>query len=396
MTDDDDGEAPVATRDVAPDWDPHGPDVLADQRAAYDSARARCPVAHDAGGGWTVFRHADVMRVLADPTRFSNVVSRHVSVPNGMDPPEHTAYRQLILPCFSPDRVAALEPALRRIAVDLIDQVCERPEADWICALALPYAARAQCAWLGWPVEQAEALVAWTRRNQDASLAGDRQALADVARELDQMVAALMAARSAAGRHDPGDITDLLLRQTIDGRPLTNAELTSIFRNWTMGEVGTIAAAIGILATAMADDTELQYQLRRHLQLLPAAIDELLRLHGPLVSNRRTVTGPTTLGGRALEAGDRVTINWMAANRDPGAFHHADRFRTDRAPWRNLLYGAGIHACPGAGLATLELRVLMEELLAGTVLIEHLPTRSAVPAPPPASGYRTLRLHVVR
>ena len=77
-------------------WDPRSPEVLADQIAAYDRMRARCPIAHSDFLGWSVFRHADVMRILNDPERFSNAVSVHLNVPNGMDPPEHTRYREIV------------------------------------------------------------------------------------------------------------------------------------------------------------------------------------------------------------------------------------------------------------------------------------------------------------
>jgi cytochrome P450 len=384
---------------VAPagaDWDPHGTDVLADQRSAYDEMRSRCPVARDASGGWTVFRHADVMRVLHDHQTFSNVVSRHVSVPNGMDPPAHTVFRLLIEPYLSEDRVDAFGPVCRAIAAALVDEVCDRRDVELMAELALPFAARAQCAYLGWPMELADPLITWTQRNHEATLEGDRASLVSIARELEVMVADLIASREVRGEDAPQDLTDALIRDTVDGRRLTLDELTSVFRNWTMGEVGTLAASIGILAHAMAADVDLQYQLRRHLQLMPPAIDELLRAHNPLVNNRRTVTQQVEVGGRTLEAGDRLTINWMAANRDPMVFDQPDAFRLDRDPSANLLYGTGIHVCPGAALASLELRVVMEELLAATHLIEPRACLPATLAMPPASGYSTVPLHVLR
>ena len=78
------------------DWDPRSELVLKNQIAAYDDMRGRCPVAHSAYGNWTVFRHEDVVRILEDHATFSNVVSAHLSVPNGMDPPEHTRFREKI------------------------------------------------------------------------------------------------------------------------------------------------------------------------------------------------------------------------------------------------------------------------------------------------------------
>ena len=132
----------------------------------------------------------------------------------------------------------------------------------------------------------------------------------------------------------------------------------SILRNWTVGEVGTISAAVGILVHFLAEHPDLQQQLRDRPSLLPTAIDEILRIHGPLVANRRITTRPVEIGGRKLDAGERISLIWVAANRDGRVFEDADAFRLDRDPAQNLLYGMGIHVCPGASLASLELRVL--------------------------------------
>jgi cytochrome P450 len=344
----------------------------------------------------TVCRHADVVRVLHDHDTFSSVVSTHRSVPNGMDPPEHTIYRSMIDPYFSPERVASFEPACRRIAAALVDAACEQGDVDLMTSLALPFAGRVQCAYLGWPIDLAGTLIDWTRRNHEATLSADRTAQAAIADELEQTVAGLLRSRRADADEPARDLTEALLRETVNGQRLTLAEITSILRNWTMGEVGTIAASVGILVHVLACDFDLQYQLRRHLVLLPAAIEEILRMFGPLASNRRAVTRPVEIAGRHLEPGDRLTIDWVAANRDPVVFPEPDRCRLDRDPATSLLYGAGIHACPGAGLARLELRIVMEELLAAAQVIEPIPDRPAARATPPATGLAALPLRVIR
>jgi cytochrome P450 len=378
-----------------PDWDPLAPAVMRDQRAAYDAMRERCPVAHSDPHQWTVFGHADVARLLDDHVTFSSAVSHHVSVPNGLDPPEHTAWRQTLDPYFSPERVRAFEPACRRVAADLVQAVCSAQDVDLMTALALPFASRVQCAYLGWPASLADTLIQWAGRNHAATLAGDRAAMTAIGREFDDLVADLLRARRSPQTTPPSDLTETLLRDTVSGRPLTAAEITSIVRNWTMGEVGTIAASVGIVAHRLASDPGLQVDLRRHVVPLPEAIDEILRIHGPLVSNRRIATRRVRVGDRTVEAGDRLTINWIAANRDPRAFDHPDSFRLDRNPADNLLYGAGIHVCPGAGLARMELRVVMEEFLSATHAIDLVPSRPPTNALPPASGFAALPLRVV-
>ena len=127
---------------------------------------------------------------------------------------------------------------------------------------------------------------------------------------------------------------------------------------------------------------------------LPTAIDEILRIHGPLISSRRITTRPVEIGGRQLPAGERISLIWASANRDEAVVGDPDEFRLDREPSENLLYGAGIHDCPGAPLARLELIVVMEELLKRTAQIDLEPGKEPVMAAYPASGFSTLVLRI--
>lgn len=376
------------------DWDPRSEAVTRDQRASYDAMRERCPVAFSDYLLWSVFRHEDVMRILHDPATFSSAASRHLSVPNGMDPPQHTEYRRLIEPYFEPARMQAFEPICRAIAADLVQALLGHGEVEVIAELAQSFAVHIQCAFLGWPVDLHEPLRVWTRKNQQATFAQDRDAMAVIAHEFVGYVEQLLRDRREGGARSDDDITASLLRLQVQGKPLRDEEIVSILRNWTVGEVGTISACVGILAHFLAERPDVQQQVRDQPALLPHAIDEILRLHGPLIANRRVTTRPVEIGGRKLEAGERISLIWVAANRDGRVFEDAEAFRLDRDPSQNLLYGAGIHVCPGAPLATLELRVLMEELLGRTRRIEPVADRPPTLAVYPASGFSELRLRV--
>lgn len=120
------------------DWDPAAADVLGDQVAAYDEMRRRCPVAHSEFLEWSLFRHEDVAGVIADAETFSNAVSTHRSVPNGMDPPEHTAYRQAIEPYLGTESVQNFEPECRGLAKDLLAPISSGVEIDFMDAFAVP------------------------------------------------------------------------------------------------------------------------------------------------------------------------------------------------------------------------------------------------------------------
>jgi cytochrome P450 len=231
------------------DWDPTSDAVLRDQRAAYDEMRERCPVAYSDFLGWSLFRHEDIVRVLNDPDTFSNAVSRHLSVPNGMDPPEHTEYRRIIEPYFRPERMEAFEPQCRKIAANLVQSLLERDEVELISEFAQWFAVRVQCTFLGWPTDMYEPLRLWTQKNHKATFAKDRAAMAEIAREFEGYVDELLQVRRAAGAQASDDITTSLLRQQVWARPLRDEEIVSVLRNWTVGEVGTISAAVGIRST---------------------------------------------------------------------------------------------------------------------------------------------------
>jgi cytochrome P450 len=144
----------------------------------------------------------------------------------------------------------------------------------------------------------------------------------------------------------------------------------------------------------LAEHWDIQHHLRSEPNLLPAAIDEILRVDGPLVANHRTTKHDVEIEGRPISTGERLSLIWIAANRDPRVFDDPDEVRFDRDRRANLLFGKGIHDCLGAPLARLELRVALEELLARTSRIElsgaEPPTRMTFPS----KGLLTLPIRV--
>ncbi len=372
------------------DWDPTSEAVRDNQIAAYDDMRKRCPVAHSDYLWWSLFRHADVMRVLQDHDTFSNAASNHLSIPNAMDPPEHTPYRKIIEGYFTPPAMQAFEPVCRGIANALVDQLPENDAFDVMSRLAQPLALQIQCAFMGWPDTLHDPLRQWVSDNHSATRAGDRSAMARVAVQFDGYIKQQLVIRRDAGAQAPDDVTTRLLKETINGRPLSDEEIVSIVRNWTVGELGTIAASVGILVHYLAEHSALQSELRQQPVDLPDAIDEILRIHAPLVANRRVTTCPVTIGERQLPAGERLTLIWAAANRDEAVFGDSDTYDPVGNKANNLLYGAGLHVCPGERLARLELRLIMEAILRNTSNITLTSVTLAERAVFPASGFSTL------
>jgi len=378
---------------LTPHWDPKVDLRKPNQVLALDEMRHRCPVAYSDEMGWSVFRHADVKRVLEDHESFSNAVSEHLSVPNGMDPPEHTAYRRMIEKYFSVERMHAFAPTCRDIADRLVrEAVVKDGGVEVMSELATRFAGRVQCAFLGWPEGLHNTLIDWTRRNTMASRDGDREQLLRLANEFEAIVDNQLDQRADEPENRSEDVTRLLMNERIHDRPLSHEEISSILRNWTVGEIGTISASIGILLHHLAVHAEHQRFLRDNFAKLPDAIDEMLRVHNPLFSNRRVTRCPVNIGEQDIAAGERVTLHWISANRDENVFDNANEVRLDRDGSENLLYGTGVHVCPGAPLARMELRVFMESLLSKTTVWSLREGLNPIYATYPACGFEELRV----
>jgi cytochrome P450 len=377
------------TERTEPDWDPRDPSVLSDQRRAYDEMRARCPVAHSDFLGWSLFAHRDVLEAVRDTVTFSSATKRR-AIPNGMDPPEHTVYRQLLDRYFTSERMAAFEPRSRQIAAVLLDPLLARGEAEFISEFAGPFPHQALCAFVGWPVADWNRVRGWTHGNQEAAFRQDREAGAVLAREFAAYVTEILDARRA-GAGPADDLMGELLATVVGGEPLSNEDIVSVLRTWTAGH-GTVASAIGIAVLHLASDLDLQERLRREPALIDRVIREILRADGPLVSNNRTATRQVEVAGETIRSGQRISLMWIAANRDPEVFPDPDRVCLDREAEDNLLFGAGIHRCLGEPLAMLNTRVALEEVLSATSRIELTSTGAQPRDVYPSNGLRSLSI----
>ena len=389
-------EAPTpAAGPIPSDWNPQGPRARRDALTVYDEMRAHCPVARGPSGAWTLFGHADVTAAALDHETFSNGVSRHLQVPNGLDGPAHTAFRALVERYFTRERMAVLEPVVQQVAEDLVAQL-EVPGPVDAVELGARFAVRAQTAWLGWPAELEDELLQWMEDNRAATRSRDRARTAEVAQRFDAIIRSLTDARREAGAGAPEDVTTELVHDRVDGRELTDEEIVSVLRNWTGGDLGSMALCTGVVLARLADHPGLQDRLREGVpdREFDAVLDEILRIDDPFVVNRRVTTEPVTVGGRRFAAGDRVFLNWTSANRDPRMFGDPDAFDpAGNAPY-NLVWGIGKHVCPGRPLATLELRALTRAVLAATATIGPDPGRPRERELPPVGGYAAVPLRL--
>lgn len=345
-----------------------------DPRRHVDRLRAEgkivCTHAHE----WTVLGHAEVSEIAQDAQTFSSAVSRFLQIPNGLDGDEHQAWRMITDPFMSDSEVARLEPSVRGLAKQSVSELLLAGACDAMELFAMPFAVRAQVDWLGWDHALEGKLISWMRERYRALGSADSEAIARVAASFDAIVLdQIQHRRNYLAKHPDqvsnfSDITSQLMQTQFQGRALTDDELVSILRNWTAGDLGSIAACIGVILYALATDQLLQDELRAGVSdhELNQLIDEILRVDDPFLTSRRIATRDTTIAGKVIEQGDRLHLSWTSANRDAARFDRPTILNARANAGGNLVYGIGAHACPGRALATMRLRIVTQEILRAT------------------------------
>lgn len=359
-------------------------------------------------GTWVVRGHAEVLHVATNPQVYSSATHRHLHVPNGMDGEEHRRFRAVVDAHLDDTRIMPLMPMITEVADSAAGElVASAGSVDILHDYGRPVAVRVQCRWLGWPEEREGELLRWIDDNFAAVRSGDEKRKAEVAARFDAIVRGILSdrrTRRSAGQELPDDPTTRLLDDRVEDpqapggeRPLNDAELVSMLRNWTAGDLGSIASSIGVVVHHVASDPELQDSLRalarsesEHLEQLDAAVDEMLRISDPFPSNTRVTRQETELAGHVLPAGAVVVIDWTAANRDEQVFGDPDGFEPEQNRPANIVYGAGPHVCPGRVLSTLQIRGALAALLRATAAIRLDPQRSAVREQSPSRGFETV------
>ncbi|MGV2871345.1 cytochrome P450 [Colwellia sp. E150_009] len=369
----------------------HMPDDLSiqgkDLRAFTDTLRVKHPVIKNMLGEWVLLKHADVVTAALDHERFSSKVSQHLHIPNGLDGEEHSDYRKIIERYLTPKALTPYIPVFEQTATQLMNELPLDITLDAVNDIGAVFAVRAQCKWLGWPAKLEPKLLAWMEKNHAATRSGDRSKMADVAEQFDDIIHSVIAPRRAVGNNNFDDVTSRLCQDTIYGRLLTEEEITSILRNWTGGDLGSIALCVGVIVAYVAQNPEsIDYLRTATATKIDAFINEVLRLDDPFVSNKRITTCPVKIGGQNIPEGARVKLNWTSANRDEAVFDNST-FEPQKNADANLIYGIGKHVCPGRLLATWELRIALQALLASVNTITLAPNQPLEREVAPVGGY---------
>ena len=351
----------------------------------FGRLRSECPVHWTGGipghpgesGYWSVTRPEDIHTVSRDWRTYSSERGGITSVGVfplelirsmfiGMDPPRHDRLKMLFQAGFTPKRIAAHEPAIRAIVVDVLDRLDGRDECDLVTEVAQPVVSRVIGSFMGIPPEDD---AVWAMLMNAALAVGDPDmspqgvdtllghSIPEIFGRCRQMIA-------ARRERSTEDLTSVLVHAEIDGQKLEEQEIVmGFFLLMAAGNDSTKATYCSGMR-ALLEQPEQRRLLLEDPSLIPSAVEESLRMFPAFAHFSRTATRDTELAGQPIREGDKVVMWYVSSGRDASRYENPDHFDVRRNPDHQAFGAGGRHFCLGTALARLELRVLFEETLA--------------------------------
>jgi cytochrome P450 len=336
----------------------------------WEQLRSASPVVHTDRflGCYMPTTYEAVKEIAYDTEHFSSrrVVVRDVrpditqtAPPITSDPPAHKPAKQLLLPPFTPDAMKKLEPRVRAICNELIDEFIADGKCDAAARYTKHIPVRAIAHMLGIPEKDGELFIKWIHGILELGIK-DNDALLTAAHEMSAYFAGHVEYRK---KHPTDDLISTLMKaRDKNGQPLSDQHVLGSLWLLLIAGIDTTWSAIGSSLWHLAKTPADRARLVAEPALMPAAVEELLRAYSP-VTMAREVMKETTVSGCPVKPGNMVLLSFPAANRDPAVFPDADKVVIDRKENRHAAFGLGIHRCVGSNLARMEMTVAIEEWL---------------------------------
>jgi cytochrome P450 len=349
------------------DLDPLAVSAMPDPYSLLNGLRESCPVSHSNayGGFWNLFRYRDVCAAAVDAKTFS---SSDVTIPSEpllakpaplmIDPPTHMNYRHPLLRKFTPQVLASTEPAIRAKVTEMINGFIERGSADLSEELFVPFPAFAALQLLNLPESDFPSFSRWAQLAFTIPEEGSEDASWEM--EVAMYFAPLYEQLTGS---EADDIPSIARRMTIDGREIEVMEFVMLLTTLVAAGLDTTTNASANIAVLLDEQPELRQELIDSPELIPSAVEEMLRYLTPLPMLSRVATEDVQVDGVTIPAGEKVALQFLAANHDPDEFPEPEKIIFDRSPNRHVAFGMGPHRCIGMHLARIEVRVVLEELL---------------------------------
>jgi cytochrome P450 len=281
-------------------------------------------------------------------------------VPIAFDPPEHTRYRRILQPFVGPRETAAWQPRVRSLVGTLIDSFVQRGHCDFVAELAVPLPAEVFLTLFGLPIEDRDRLIAWKEGLLGSPMLSNGKPTEEIIRVGGELFSYLVG-HIEKRRHLDGaeNLLGRLLADTSEER-LTEEELLGLSFLFVLAGLDTVTSALSTAFAALAMEPRLRQQIVADPSVIPDAVEELLRMDGPVVFLPRVASQDIELGGHTIPAGSEIQVAIAVANRDP--VEHANPDQIDlRRQERHHAFGGGPHRCLGAHLARMEMREVLAE-----------------------------------
>lgn len=351
--------------------DPHG---------APELEWASLPMAGDRGVGWSALRDAgrvvvmngwytftdrdDVLDALRNPGLFSSkrafdmLGSPLPLVPIAFDPPEHTRFRKILQPFFSPHTLSEMLPSLQRQAVDIVEAIAAEGKCEVMADIAIPYPSQVFLALFGLPLEDRDRLIAW----KDAVInLADVPTLEGV--DLTPAIELFTYITEAVNKHKQNPGRDILSQVLTGEDPLDDAEAIGLGYLFVLAGLDTVTSAIGSALLELARRPQLRADLRDDPEQVKVFVEEIVRLEPPAPVLTRVTTDTVTVGDITLPPGSPVKLCLGAINRDDSDSVSINDVVMDGKVHRHWGFGSGPHRCLGSHLARLELTLIVNEWL---------------------------------
>ena len=360
----------VPVTDWVNDFDHTDPKWTENPFPIWDELRSKCPVVHTDRflGVYLPTTYEAVKQIAYDTESFSSrrIIVRNArpeniqpTPPINIDPPHHKPAKQVLLPPFTPDAMKKLEPRVRAICNELIDQFINDETCDAAAQYSKHIPVRAIAHMLGIPERDGHLFIKWIHEILELGITNE-ETLMRAAQEMAGYFLPYIDAR----RNNPGDdlISDLVRARGPDGQPFSDMHVMGSVRLLLIAGIDTTWSAIGASLWHLSKHPADRKRLIAEPEIMPYAIEEFLRAYSP-VTMAREVMKETTVSGCPVKPGNMVLLSFPAANRDPAMFKDADKVILDRKENRHAAFGLGIHRCVGSNLARMEMTVALEEWL---------------------------------
>jgi cytochrome P450 len=333
-----------------------------------DELREQCPVARatEGDGYWVLTRMEDIREAMQTPEIFSNQVGHVldpdpgvVRIPEMLDPPEHTKWRQLLAPIFAPGQIRKLEETVRSRAVELIEPMVSVGSCDFTTEFAQTYPTSIFLELMGLPLGDRPMFLEW--EHDILSVSGDedperlraRSAIEEVTSYFDEIL-------NERRKSPKDDLMSAAISWQVDGKPTTQDDLLSLCLLLFMAGLDTVTQQLNWSFWHLATNPEDRERVASDPTVIDAAVEEFLRVY-TIVRPARRVLQDTAVAGCPMKKGDILLLPLNAASRDPRSFPAGDKVILDRGPTDHIAFGAGPHRCVGSHLARRELKVALEE-----------------------------------